>query len=227
MISSPASPSTPNGFPSPNAPPLHRRLAEFSTFLGDYKLAVPLWESIRKEGKGGSDVLPMLLAPSLTLEAHAAYALSPLTAPEQKLTAAAQLKALRYAVRWEQGVQDLLQLGGERWLVWAAGSVSEILVARVRLLTWTLKAEEPALALLLAQGALISLRKGSRRTAAMWYVFAANRLEKCGVVCAGTNLPYCMLEFTLTLETVDDVLSATGLRIVHATPGENTIALFR
>ena len=71
--------------------------------------------------------MPMLLASSVALEAHAAYALSPLTAQDQKLSAAAQLKALRYAVRWEQGVQDFVELGGERWLVWAAGSVSELL----------------------------------------------------------------------------------------------------
>lgn len=31
-----------------------RRLAEFSTILGDVKLATSVWESLRKEGKGGS-----------------------------------------------------------------------------------------------------------------------------------------------------------------------------
>ena len=31
-----------------------RRLAEFATILGDYKLAIPIWEVVRKEGKGGS-----------------------------------------------------------------------------------------------------------------------------------------------------------------------------
>lgn len=30
----------------------HRRLAEFATFLGDYKLAVTVWEALRKETKG-------------------------------------------------------------------------------------------------------------------------------------------------------------------------------
>lgn len=36
-------------------PPSHlRRLAEFATILGDYKLATSVWESLRKEGKGGS-----------------------------------------------------------------------------------------------------------------------------------------------------------------------------
>ncbi|KAG8904219.1 hypothetical protein FRB99_002083, partial [Tulasnella sp. 403] len=148
-----------------------RRLAEFSTFLGDIKLAVPLWESIRKEGKGGSDVLPMLLAPSLTLEAHAAYALAPLTTGSAlggkesvRVGAAAQLRALIYTIRWVRGVPDILELGGEKWLVWAAGTT-----------------EEAPMALLIAQAALMGLRKGLRRVAAMWYVLAANRLEKCGV----------------------------------------------
>ncbi|KAG8949630.1 hypothetical protein FRC04_008376 [Tulasnella sp. 424] len=171
---SPTSPVSTNSLPFSNAPQPpspQRRLAEFATLLGDYKLAVPLWESIRKEGKGGSDILPLLLAPSLTLEAHAAYALAPLTTgtalggrEDIQVGAAAQLKGLVYASRWEVGVQDILQLGGEKWLVWAAGAT-----------------EEAPFALLIAQAALMCLRKGFRRVAAMWYVFAANRLEKCGV----------------------------------------------
>ena len=37
------------------APPSQlRRLAEFATILGDYKLATAIWESLRKENKGGS-----------------------------------------------------------------------------------------------------------------------------------------------------------------------------
>lgn len=37
------------------APPSQlRRLAEFATILGDYKLAINVWESLRKENKGGS-----------------------------------------------------------------------------------------------------------------------------------------------------------------------------
>ena len=37
------------------APPSQlRRLAEFATILGDYKLATGVWESLRKENKGGS-----------------------------------------------------------------------------------------------------------------------------------------------------------------------------
>lgn len=31
-----------------------RRLAEFATILGDFKLAVNVWESLRKDNKGGS-----------------------------------------------------------------------------------------------------------------------------------------------------------------------------
>ncbi|KAG8880663.1 hypothetical protein FRB97_000617 [Tulasnella sp. 331] len=174
----PSTPTSPNGTQSsspfsnhPQALSQHRRLAEFSTFLGDYKFAIPLWETIRKEGKGGSDVLPMLLAPSLTLEAHAAYALAPVTTGSAfggkegvLVGAAAQLRALAYAVRWEQAVQDILGLGGERWLVWAAGST-----------------EEAPMALLIAQAALMSFRKASFRVAAMWYIFAANRMERSGV----------------------------------------------
>ena len=45
------------------------------------------------------------------------------------------------------------------------------------------KAEEPPAALLLAHAALLSVRKNARRRAALWYFFAANRLEKCGIVC--------------------------------------------
>ena len=45
-----------------------------------------------------------------------------------------------------------------------------------------LKAEEPPSALLLAHAALLSARKKARRRAALWYLFAANRLEKCGIV---------------------------------------------
>lgn len=49
-------------------------------------------------------------------------------------------------------------------------------------LGFLLQTEEAPFALLIAQAALMCLRKGFRRVAAMWYVFAANRLEKCGVV---------------------------------------------
>ncbi|KAJ7071158.1 ER-golgi trafficking TRAPP I complex 85 kDa subunit-domain-containing protein [Mycena amicta] len=151
------------------APPSQqRRLAEFATILGDFKLAVTVWESLRKDSKGGSEVLPLLLSPSPAIPLHVANSLSALNPPSSKLTAQAQFRALSYAVRWEIGIgsQDFLSsmLEGERWLVWAAGS-----------------AEEPPSALLLAHAALLSARKSARRRAALWYLFAANRLEKCGI----------------------------------------------
>ena len=45
-----------------NVPTQQRRLAEFATVLGDYKLAVSVWESLRKENKGGSVRFPYHLA---------------------------------------------------------------------------------------------------------------------------------------------------------------------
>lgn len=44
-----------------NVPPpsQQRRLAEFATILGDYKLAILVWEALRKDGKGGAVSLPV------------------------------------------------------------------------------------------------------------------------------------------------------------------------
>jgi hypothetical protein len=42
--------------------------------------------------------------------------------------------------------------------------------------------EEPPSALLVAHAALLSARKAARRRAGLWYLYAANRLEKSGVV---------------------------------------------
>ncbi|GJJ13919.1 hypothetical protein Clacol_008176 [Clathrus columnatus] len=161
------SPISINGFSSMTSSssslPHHRRLAEFATVLGDTKLAIAVWETLRKDGRNGSEVLPFLLTPTPTLTAHAVSALAMLQTVEFK--SSHQLQALCYAIRWASGIQEFESLGGERWLEMAAGSI-----------------EEPPFALLLGQAALLSSRKGASRKAAMWYAFAAHRLEKCGVV---------------------------------------------
>lgn len=120
-----------------------RRLAEFATMLGDLKLAVTVWEALRKEGRGGSvrytfrsvlssnllwqDILPLLLSPSPTSALHASNALSVVHLQSSEPPAHAQLRALTYAVRWENGIEHADFIGsileGERWLVCAAGNV--------------------------------------------------------------------------------------------------------
>lgn len=159
--------SSVSGFTVP-PPSQQRRLAEFATILGDFKLAVAVWESLRKEGKGGSDILPLLIAPSPAVQLHVSHALNTIHPQSAELHSHAQLRALLYAVRWESTltIGDFLSdtLEGERWLVWAAGN-----------------AEEPPAALLLAHAALLGVRKNTKRRAALWYFLAANRLEKCGI----------------------------------------------
>ncbi|KAL1748561.1 ER-golgi trafficking TRAPP I complex 85 kDa subunit-domain-containing protein [Schizophyllum fasciatum] len=166
--------------PSPNAPgavgppPQPRRLAEFSTILGDFKLAVSVWEALRKDGKGGWDMLPLLLTPSPTLSAYASASLAALTSaphPPSEVPAHVQVKSLVYAVRWAMGISpaDFLseELEGERWLTWASGD-----------------AEEAPSSLLLAHAAHLSAfrkRDPKLRRAGLWYVSAAKRLEKCGI----------------------------------------------
>ncbi|KAG1875607.1 ER-golgi trafficking TRAPP I complex 85 kDa subunit-domain-containing protein [Suillus subalutaceus] len=161
----PQSPLSGSTIPPPSQ---QRRLAEFATILGDFKLAVAVWESLRKEGKGGSDILPLLISPSPAVQLHVSHALNIIYPQSAELHSHAQLRALLYAVRWESTltIGDFLSdtLEGERWLVWAAGN-----------------AEEPPAALLLAHAALLSVRKNAKRRAALWYFFAANRLEKCGI----------------------------------------------
>ncbi|KAG5340621.1 hypothetical protein C0989_001063 [Termitomyces sp. Mn162] len=157
-----------SGQGSVSPPSQQRRLAEFATILGDLKLAVTVWEALRKDGKGGSDMLPLLLSPSPTLSLHASNALSGMQLEVSEPLPHEQLTALKYAVRWEAGINtsDFLKypVEGERWLVWAAGN-----------------SEEPPAALLLARAALLSSQKQSKRRAALWYLSAANRLEKCGI----------------------------------------------
>ncbi|KAI0307705.1 ER-golgi trafficking TRAPP I complex 85 kDa subunit-domain-containing protein [Multifurca ochricompacta] len=146
-------------------PSQQRRLAEFATILGDLKLATNVWEALRKDGKGGSEMLPLLLSPSPASTLCVTQALSAITSSGAEASAWAQLCALTYAIRWEVSIDFLTSpLEGDRWLVWAASS-----------------GEEPPSALLLAQAAHLSSRRQTHRRAALWYLFAANRLEKSGI----------------------------------------------
>ncbi|KAI9460993.1 ER-golgi trafficking TRAPP I complex 85 kDa subunit-domain-containing protein [Lactarius psammicola] len=162
-ISSGSFSSITGAFPGGDPPNQQRRLAEFATILGDLKLATNVWEVLRKDGKSGSEVLPLLLSPSPAVTFHVSHALSTITS--SGIEASAQLRALTYAVRWEAGPDFLASPSeGDRWLVWAASS-----------------GEEPPSALLLAQAAHLSARRHALRRAALWYLFAANRLEKSGI----------------------------------------------
>ncbi|KAF8273905.1 ER-golgi trafficking TRAPP I complex 85 kDa subunit-domain-containing protein [Lactarius quietus] len=152
-------------FPGGDPPSQQRRLAEFATILGDLKLATSVWEVLRKDGKSGSEVLPLLLTPSPAVTFHVSHALSTITSFGTEASATVQLRALTYAIRWEGSPHFLTSPSeGDRWLVWAASS-----------------SEEPPFALLLAQAAHLSARRYALRRAALWYLFAANRLEKSGI----------------------------------------------
>jgi hypothetical protein len=136
-VTSPATSASPAPFGSGSqigSLPPHRRLAEFTTILGDYKLATAVWDVLRKEtlpspyGRAlsdGSDVLPLVLAGGPALSQHANAALAALGVSGSS-GAAAQVRALVYAVRWEVGVNDFHteRSDGERWLASAAGTVS-------------------------------------------------------------------------------------------------------
>jgi trafficking protein particle complex subunit 8 len=138
------------------------------------------------------EILPLLLSPSPAVNLHVMHALSTITSPGAEASASAQLRALTYAVRWEAGTDFLASsLEGDRWLVWAASSVRDVPwqtatshVANA----WSSKAEEPPSALLLAQAGHLSSRRQVRRRAALWYLLAANRLEKSGIVRSGLSL---------------------------------------
>ncbi|KAK1228620.1 hypothetical protein PQX77_008273 [Marasmius sp. AFHP31] len=174
MSSTPLRSSTINGPISSHGsaqgtpPPQQRRLAEFATILGDFKLAVSVWETLRKDSKGGSEILPLILSPSPAVQLHVSNALGALYGGSLEPSPQAQLRAIQYAVRWEMGIDPADFLGdileGEKWLVWAAAN-----------------SEEATSAVLLAHAAFLSVKKHSGRRAAYWYFCAANRLEKCGI----------------------------------------------
>lgn len=141
---SPTTMATPLTGAQANSLPPHRRLAEFATILGDYKLATTVWDVLRKETppvisgralSNGSDVLPLIIAPGPVLGLHANAALAPLgVSGGAGAGAAAQVRALVYAVRWEVGINNFHsdRIDGERWLALAAGAVSQ-------LATWTVR----------------------------------------------------------------------------------------
>lgn len=144
------------------------------------------------------ETLPFLLAPSPAIQLHVTHALNTIRTPQSELSALVQLRTMVYAVRWESclSMSDFLGnvLEGDKWLVWAAGSVRGsrniipfFLPARCQtdpllMRMGTFKAEEPPSALLYGHAALLSVRKNARRRAALWYLFAANKLEKYGIV---------------------------------------------
>ncbi|KAG7099059.1 hypothetical protein E1B28_000934 [Marasmius oreades] len=149
-------------------PPQQRRLAEFATILGDLKLAASVWDSLQKESKGGSEILPLILSPSPAVQLHVSNAISALYGSSVDPPPHAQLRAIQYAVRWEMGIDPSEFSGnileGERWLVWVARH-----------------SDEAPAAILLAHAAFLSVKKRAGRRAALWYMSAARRLEKCGI----------------------------------------------
>src|ERR1700691_4092176 len=87
-----------------------------------------------------------------------------------------------------------------------------------------MKAEEPPSALLLAHAALLSARKHARRRAALWYLFAANRLEKCGFVSGHFLCPDNKSHWLA--ETSYNVLSSESSWIVSIQTIEYSFAIF-
>ncbi|TRM66415.1 ER-golgi trafficking TRAPP I complex 85 kDa subunit-domain-containing protein [Schizophyllum amplum] len=147
-------------------PPQPRRLAEFATILGDFNspwwLGALVTSAMCGRLTSTQDILPLLLTPSPSLAGYASTSLTALTntpLPSAEIPARVQVKALAYAVRWAVGIDpadfssDVLE--GERWLAWASGDVPHLSAFKRR---------DPKL-----------------RRAGLWYVFAAKRLEKCGI----------------------------------------------
>lgn len=140
------------------------------------------------------EMLPLLLSPSSAVTTHVMDSLSTITSLDAEASASAQLRAVTYAVRWEASAGFLTSpVEGDRWLVWAALSVRgprwwQLLIINAR----ASKAEEPPSALLLAQAAHLSSRRLAHRRAALWYLVAAKRLEKSGIVrsCPRSALSY-------------------------------------
>ena len=75
------------------------------------------------------------------------------------------------------------------------------------------KAEEAPSALLLAHAALLSAKKQARRRAALLYVSAAGRLEKCGIV-SPFFCRACRTLMVIPLETFDYVFPTESAGIV-------------
>ena len=88
------------------------------------------------------------------------------------------------------------------------------------------QAEEAPAALLLAHAAQLSVIKGARRRAALWFLFAANRLEKCGIVSVPHQrllLPFCSY---VPPETFDDVFLEKGAYDVRIASREGVLPVF-
>lgn len=152
--------------------------------------------------------------------------------PKNELSARAQLRSLIYIVRWELGINPSVFLNetmeGDRWFIWAAGSVSIVTTAIVLCTNAIIliQGEELASALLLARGAALAQRRRSWRRAAMLYVIAARRLEKTGIVGSFTALAL----YTLTRnnsETSDTLLSEESIYRISSASGKETFTAFQ
>lgn len=158
-------------------------------------------------------MLPLLLTPAKTLENHAINALIGARFVGKDPSPSSQLRALKYAIRWERGIKELNTIGGDQWLAWAAGSVWYSYCMLFVYPTYEKQSEEAPPALLVAQSAQMCARKGSLRRATLCYVAAANRLDKCGIV----RLDILLLSFQSSqyyhaLETFNNAFSPSGSR---------------